>query len=99
MKTTKNEGMISKRIVLVSVMLLLSISVTSNTIESAFNSSTGSLFLYYFTGVVFFSLFVFHRLNSRFPEKKDLQMLKTDKKINQVRDHYHYYHKVIKKTA
>ena len=99
MKTPKNEGMISKRIVLVSVMLLLSISVLSNTVDSVFNSSKGFLFLYYITGVIFFSLFLFSRLASGFSKNKNLERVNPEKKINPTRNHYHYYHKVIKKTA
>ncbi len=99
MKTTKNEGMISKRVVLESVMLLLSILVISNTIDSLFNSSKASLFLYSLTGLMFFSLFFLYQLNKGFSKNKNLQPLKPEKKINQVRDHYHYYHKVVKKTA
>lgn len=96
MKTTKKKGSISKRKVLVSVMLLLSISITASTIGSASNVSGGSLFLYYFVAVLFFSLFVYHRLNSGFTKNKNSN---SDRKINHPRDHYHYYHKVIKKTA
>jgi len=99
MKTTKNEGMISKRIVLESVMLLLSIMIISNTIDLVFNSSKASLFLYSLTGLMFFSLFFLYRINKGFSKNKNLQSLKPEKKINQVRDHYHYYHKVVKKTA
>ena len=99
MKTTKNEGMISKRIVLESVMLLLSILVISNTIDLVFNSSKASLFLYSLTGLMFFSLFFLYRMNNGFSKNKNLQTLKPEKKINQVRDHYHYYHKVVKKTV
>jgi NADH:ubiquinone oxidoreductase subunit 6 (subunit J) len=96
MKTTKKEGSISKRKVLVSVMLLISISITASTIGSATNASGASLFLYYFAAVFFFSLFVYHRLNSGFSKSKNSN---TERKINHPRDHYHYYHKVIKKTA
>ena len=99
MKTTKNEGMISKRVVLESVMLLLSILVISNTIDLAFNSSKASLFLYSLTGLMFFTLFLVYRKDNGFSKDKHLQTLKPEKKINQVRDHYHYYHKVVKKTA
>jgi hypothetical protein len=99
MKTTKNEGMISKRIVLESVMLLLSILVISNTIDSVFNSSTASLFLYSLTGLMFFSLFLLYQKDKGFSKNKNLQTIKPEKKISQGRDHYHYYHKVVKKTA
>lgn len=99
MKTTKNEGMISKRVVLESVMLLLSILVISNTIDLVFNSSKASLFLYSLTGLMFFSLFFLYQMSKGFSKNKNLQPLKPEKKINQVRDHYHYYHKVVKKTA
>jgi FtsH-binding integral membrane protein len=99
MKTTKNEGMISKRIVLESVMLLLSILVISNTIDSLFNSSTASLFLYSLTGLMFFTLLLVYRKDNVFSKNKHLQTIKPEKKINQVRDHYHYYHKVVKKTV
>ena len=99
MKTAKNEGMISKRVVLESVMLLLSILVISNTIDLAFNSSKASLFLYSLTGLMFFTLFLVYRKDNGFSKDKHLQTLKPEKKINQVRDHYHYYHKVVKKTA
>lgn len=99
MKTAKNEGMISKRVVLESVMLLLSILVISNAIDSLFNSSKASLFLYSLTGLMFFSLFVLYRKDKGFSKNKHLQTIKPEKKINQIRDHYHYYHKVVKKTA
>jgi ABC-type nickel/cobalt efflux system permease component RcnA len=99
MKTTKNEGMISKRVVLESVMLLLSILVISNTIDLAFNSSKASLFLYSLTGLMFFSLFFLYRMNKGYSKNKNLQTLNPEKKINHYRDHYHYYHKVVKKTA
>jgi ABC-type nickel/cobalt efflux system permease component RcnA len=99
MKTTKNEGMISKRIVLESVMLLLSILVISNAIDLAFNSSKASLFLYSLTGLMFFTLLLVYRKDNDFSKNKHLQTIKPEKKINQVRDHYHYYHKVVKKTA
>lgn len=99
MKTTKNEGMISKRIVLESVMLLLSILVISNAIDSLFNSSKASLFLYSLTGLMFFTLFLLYRRDNGFSKNKNLQTIKPERKINHVRDHYHYYHKVVKKTA
>jgi hypothetical protein len=99
MKTTKNEGRTSKRVVLESVMLLLSILVISNTIDSLFNSSTASLFLYSLTGLMFFTLLLVYRKDNGFSKNKHLQTIKPEKKINQVRDHYHYYHKVVKKTA
>jgi hypothetical protein len=99
MKTAKNEGMISKRVVLESVMLLLSILVISNTIDSLFNSSKASLFLYSLTGLMFFSLFFLYQTDKGFSKNKNLETLKPEKKINHYRDHYHYYHKVVKKTA
>ena len=99
MKTTKKEGMISKRIVLVSVMLLLSISVLSNTVESTFTATNGYLFLYYITGAIFFSAFLIHGLTSGFLKDEALNRIGSDKKVNPNRNHYHYYHKVIKKTA
>ena len=98
MKTAKNEGMISKRVVLESVMLLLSILVISNTIDLVFNSSKASLFLYSLTGLMFFSLFFLYRIYKGFSKDKHLQAIKPEKKINHVRDHYHY-HKVVKKTV
>lgn len=99
MKTAKNEGMISKRVVLESVMLLVSILVISNTIDLVFNSSKASLFLYSLTGLMFFSLFFLYRIYKGFSKDKDLQTIKPEKKIVHGRDHYHYYHKVVKKTV
>jgi len=99
MKTAKNEGMISKRVVLESVMLLLSILVISNAIDSLFNSSKASLFLYSLTGLMFFTLVLLYRKDNGFSKNKHLQAIKPEKKINHVRDHYHYYHKVVKKTV
>ena len=99
MKTAKNEGMISKRVVLESVMLLLSILVISNAIDSLFNSSTASLFLYSLTVLMFFTLLLVYRKDKGLSTNKDLQTIKPEKKIIHGRDHYHYYHKVVKKNS
>lgn len=99
MEATKKVGMISKRIVLVSVIMLVAASASANTLEAVLSATKGSLLLVYTIGAMFFFGFLVHVANNKITKGKAGRSLRTANSVSLERRQHHHYRKVIKKTA
>lgn len=97
MEATKKEGMMSKRIVLVSAVLLFAVSVNTFTMEVGFTNSFGGKFAFYFAGFIFLALFLIQISGNRLP--KNNNSLQTDAQPTHSKSSHQHFRKVVKKTA
>lgn len=99
MEATNKVGMISKRIVLVSAIMLVAASASANTLEAVLSATKGSLLIFYIIGGMFFAGFIIHFMGSRLTKRSHDRMLRPATGPTPVRRHHNHYRRVIKKTA
>ena len=99
MEATKKVGMISKRIVLVSAILLVASSASANTLEAVLSATKGSLLIFYIIGGMFFTGFLIHFIGTRLTKRSHERILRPATGPAPGRRHQNHYRRVIRKTA